>query len=256
MTGLQTAAEQEIGWPPPPAGCRLDSLEAHVWACSLDVPEVEVARFQSLLAPEERERAARFRFDQHRNRFIAGRGLLRTILARYLEVEPGRIQLAYGPNGKPSLTKGQRGFQFNLAHSEDLALLAVTAGSEIGVDVERVRVLDDFDELVLRFFSRQETEAFRRLAREERPAAFFNLWTRKEAWLKATGEGIVRSLRDVEVSFLPGDPARFLRLPAQAELSRWNLFDLSPAGGFAGALATSGVIARIECWRWPEGEGT
>jgi 4'-phosphopantetheinyl transferase len=132
-----------------------------------------------------------------------------------------------------------------------LALIAVTASGEIGVDVERVRVLEDFDELVARFFSKREMEEFRRLEPEEQPAAFFNLWTRKEAWLKATGEGILHSLKNVEVSFLPGEPPRFLNLPTETgHTSGWDLRELSPGPGFTGALATSGGITRVECRRW------
>jgi 4'-phosphopantetheinyl transferase len=119
--------------------------------------------------------------------------------------------------------------------------------------VERVRALDDADELVARFFSPRETAAYRELPSDQRPIAFFNLWTRKEAWLKATGEGIAHSLNQVEVSFLPGEPTRLLRLPRASDaLPNWNLHDLSPAPGFAAAVANTGTHTRLNCWRWSE----
>ena len=248
---LETMSQHEISWPRRSSNFGLKDGIGHVWAACLDACESELRNFASVLSPDERARAERFRFEIHRNRFIAGRGLLRTILGRYLEIQPNRIQFGYGKNGKPFLSERGNGLKFNLAHSEEMALVAVTASGEIGVDVERVRVLEDFEELVARFFSRRETEEFRRLQPDEQPAAFFNLWTRKEAWLKATGEGILHSLKNVEVSFLPGEPARFLSLPAEpGQTSVWELRELFPSPGWAGALATNGGITRVECWRW------
>ena len=250
---LQRMSEHEISWPSSSPGFALSDGVAHVWAACLDVPENELRSFADVLASEERMRACRFRYDIHRNRFIAGRGLLRTILGRYLDVLPSNIQFAYGKNGKPYLSSNGQSLEFNLAHSEHIALIAVATGGEIGVDVERVRFLNDFDELVARFFSQRETQEFRQLGNEEQPNAFFNLWTRKEAWLKATGEGIVHSLKHVEVSFLPGVRARFLSLPTESgEPSRWKLRELSPARDFVGALATSAGVSRVECWSWGE----
>ena len=195
------------------------------------------------LAPAERERAARFHFPRDRNRFIAGRGALRQILGRYLQTDPIKLQFTYGPHGKPALAQGaeESGLQFNLAHSGGLALLAVTRSGKIGVDLERVRALKDAEGLVTRFFCPREIAAFQGLPEDQKPAAFFNLWTRKEAWLKAIGEGIGHSLNRVEVSFLPGEPARLLTLPEGPHAAaRWNLRDLAPAPGFAAALAISG----------------
>ena len=231
----------------------LAEREVHVWAARLDAPAEVLENFRSLLCPAEIERAGRFRFECHRNRFIAGRGLLRALLASYLGVGPGSLVFAYGPNGKPALAHAQEGRRllFNMAHSEDLALFALTRLANVGVDVERVRVLDDADELVNRFFSPAEAQTFRDLPAAAKPAAFFNLWTRKEAWLKATGEGIAHSLHRVEVSFLSGDPARLIRLPADlGNQGDWFLQELAPATGFTGALAVSSREIRVSCRRW------
>ena len=227
--------------------------EIHVWAISLDVTPGALATLETALCPAERERAARFRFEQHRNRFIAGRGLLRNILSSYLNARPQTLEFCSGPNGKPALANLStvNDLQFNLAHSEGLALAAVTTAGEVGVDVERVRVLDDAEELVRRFFSRSEAEIFRELPPALKPAAFFNLWTRKEAFLKATGEGIAHSMHRVEVSFLPGESARFAGLPADlGDPNAWVLRDLAPAPGFAAALAVRRTELKLRCWCW------
>jgi 4'-phosphopantetheinyl transferase len=213
----------------------------------------DLATYSATLSPPELERGARFHFQLHRDRFIAGRGLLRTILSGYLGIDPRAVGFSYGPNGKPALAgrADATALHFNLAHSEDLALLAVTRAGNVGIDVERIRPLENVEELVARFFSPCESGAFQNLPASEKPVAFFNLWTRKEAWLKATGEGIGHSLNLVEVSFLPGAPARLVRLPANlAQPPCWSLHDLAPAPDFAAAVALAVTNARLHCWRW------
>jgi len=205
----------DIHWPLPPPDWAPAATETHVWAVPLDVAPAALAEFHDTLAPVERERAASFHFPLDRNRFVVGRGTLRQVLAHYLQIDPSQVEFSYGPYGKPLLMDNGResDLHFNLAHSGGLALLAVTRAGKIGVDLERVRPLDDAQELVTRFFCPREIAAFQTLPEDQKPAAFFNLWTRKEAWLKATGEGIAHSLNRVEVSFLPGEPARLLHLP-------------------------------------------
>jgi 4'-phosphopantetheinyl transferase len=157
-----------------------------------------------------------------------------------LHSRPDELRFEYGPNGKPKLAAPlveSRVF-FNLAHSEDLGLIALTRLGPIGIDVEQIRPVTDADELVTRFFSSRETALFQTLPTSQKNTAFFNLWTRKEAWLKATGEGIAHSLNRVEVTFLPGEPAQLLGLPETPGLkSDWALRELTPATGFVGAVA-------------------
>jgi 4'-phosphopantetheinyl transferase len=221
-------------WPQPPPSWRFEADSPHVWALTLRISLEALRRLAYTLSPDEVERAERFRFDLDRQRFIAGRGLLRRILGRYLSAEPSDIEFDYGPNGKPSLAGdfARSGLIFNLAHCEDLALVAVIRRGMIGVDVERVRSLPDADDLASRFFSPRERSRYRDCQFGKRPAAFFNIWTRKEAWLKATGEGIGCELDKVE----PADLCR--------------LHDLAPAAGFAGALALAPDGCRPNCWRW------
>lgn len=242
-----------IAWPAGPADVSLTPGEVHVWAVSLDSPDSERQLCFANLSGDERQRASRFLHEVHRHRFIAAHGALRAILARYLDRPACSLKFRFGPNGKPELAADfDHTLYFNLAHSENLALIAVGTNSSIGVDVERVRWLNDFDELVARFFSPRETDAFRRLDAASKPQAFFNLWTRKEAWLKATGEGIGYSLNRVEVSFLHGEPAKLLALPPglNGQPAQWSLIELAPATDFTGSLAINATDVELKCWAW------
>jgi 4'-phosphopantetheinyl transferase len=238
---IQWASRSDI---PPLAG-----NEIHVWAITLAVTTDILKNFAAILSPAESERAKKFKFDKHRNRFIAGRGAMRVILGKYLDATPADIRFVCLANGKPDLVEGFEGagLHFNLSHTEDLALLAVTRVGRIGVDVECVRPIKNVDELVARFFSPRENEIFQKVPDKDKPAAFFNLWTRKEALLKATGEGITKSLSLVEVSFLPGEAARLLSISGNAESAgRWWMRELSPAEGFTGAIALDIGTSNIE----------
>jgi 4'-phosphopantetheinyl transferase len=237
-------APNDILWPIPPSQHALAARDVHVWAAHLDIRLEALAHFAAFLCDEEQERAARFRFEKHHNRFIAARGILRSLLATYLDCAPDELQFEYGPNGKPALSGqfARSGLSFNLAHSEDLALIAMSHLGPLGVDLEHIRPISDTDKLVERFFSSRENALFGALPDEQKNTAFFNLWTRKEAWLKATGEGIAHSLNRVEVTFLPDEPAQFLALPEKPGLkSDWVLQELTPATGFVGAVALPNV---------------
>jgi 4'-phosphopantetheinyl transferase len=244
-----------IRWPVGSKPASLGPANVHVLTAPLDLAGGRLDEFAGTLSADELERAHRFRFARHRNRFIAGRGLLRAVLAEYLGCAPEGLRFSYSPFGKPCLSGpfASSGLEFNLAHSQDLALLAVTRAGAIGVDLERVRVLEDAAELVNRFFSPNESALFRRLPDDQKPAAFFNLWTRKEAWLKATGEGIGQYLNGVEVSFLPEEPARLLKIPAHLDHGiSWRLHTLTPADGFAAALAIAAETFTVGQWAWME----
>ena len=185
---------------------------------------------------------------------MIGRATLRVLLARYLDCAPGKIAFQYQAAGKPILDPSftRSNLQFNLAHSDDLALIAVTGAGDIGIDVERIRDIPEAPELVERFFSAREADLFATLPPGTRAESFFNLWTRKEAWLKATGEGIAQLLPQVEVSFLPQEPARLLGLPGVGlPLTRWTLKQLHPSPGFAAALAVAFFPIQIRAFAWP-----
>jgi 4'-phosphopantetheinyl transferase len=249
---LPAQTAEKILWGAPPRERVLGDTDVHSWAFQLDRDSAQMADLACFLAPDETERARRFHFESHRNRYIAGRGLLRVILADYLGLKPSALNFHYGSHGKPSLARdGQPPLVFNLAHCDGLALLAVSRLPSVGIDVERVRLLPDAGELVERFFSAAETQAFRQAPSHTQAECFFRLWTRKEAWLKATGEGIGEALPLVEV--LPLDPNRPSRVVFPSRLSpfsSWSVQDLHPAPGFAGALAVPSTAATFSFWSW------
>ncbi len=233
----------EASWDLPPDELRISADEVHVWRIPLDRPAEVVARLGRTLDPEERRRADRFHSATHRAHFVVGRGSLRAILGRYLAADPAGLAFRYGPKGKPELAGSDPGFplRFNLAHSHGLALLAVALGRPVGIDLERVRPMDDLGRIVARFFSAAERSAFFALPEDQRAEAFFRGWTRKEAYMKATGEGFAMPLDRFDVALAPGEPPGLLRVDGRPhESARWTFRDLVPGPEYRAALAVEG----------------
>jgi len=225
--------------------------EVHVWRAGLDLGETRRDVLASALSAEERERAVRFHFEHDRQRFQVARGVLRELLGRYLGLAPVGIELGRLPGGKPILQDRRTRLRFNVSHSGGLALLAFTQGRELGVDLEAERPLPEMASLAESCFSSAEIEAWRALPAGERPSAFFRAWTRKEAFLKATGEGLFRPLDSFDVALGPYEPARLLRVSdAPGEAERWHLVDIDAAEGFQAALAVEGRPDRVCCRDW------
>ena len=194
-----------------------------------------LALFKSL-SQDETERAARLHFDKDRRSFIICRGLLRSILAGYLGLKPAEIRFEYGPQGKPSLQN--RAMCFSVSHSEDRVLYAFCKNCELGVDLEYVRDLPDAEILAQRFFAPSEYIEFRGTTPAVRTRAFFCCWTRKEAYIKATGRGLSLPLDSFQVPILPEQPAQLRITTRPSEhLSGWSLRHLDPSPGYVGALA-------------------
>jgi 4'-phosphopantetheinyl transferase len=230
-------------WAPPPPDPALAADEIHVWRLALDLPAEWLSRLRESLAPDERARAARFLFEVHRGRFLAARAFLRAVLARYLGCESVAVDFAYGPHGKPSLAgaAGALGLRFNLSHSADRALLAITRGPDLGIDLEQVRALTDFEQLARRFFAPREVAALAEVPLSERERAFFTCWTRKEAYLKACGDGLARPLEGFAVALRPGEAARILDVAGDPdEAARWSLRAFDPWPGFVACVAVRG----------------
>ena len=221
----------------------IETGQVHVWTVPLDLTPT---RFLNLsLSSDERDRAERFVFENDRRRFVTCRGLLRDLLARYLGADPAGLTFYYGPKGKPFLAApfDRIDLRFNLAHSEDLAIFAFTRGAAVGVDVERVRDIPDMADLAERVFSAREKAAYGALPDNEKRTAFFRGWTRKEAFIKALGDGLSFPLDGFEVSPGPGSPARSISIDGdETEARRWSVRDLSPAPGFVGAIAVKNRI--------------
>ncbi len=221
----------------------------HVWLVELDQPEPEVQRLRRLLSADERARADRFHFERDRRRFTVTRGALRTVLAEYLEVNTADVRFAYQTFGKPVLAD-RRGPCFNVSHSGALALIGVTGAREIGVDLEEKRPLDDLLQIARHYFSEAERRALEALPVGLRQDGFFNCWTRKEAFIKASGEGLSVPLHAFDVSLAPGEPARLLATRTGRPLGGWRLYGLEPGPGYVGAIAVEGEASPLERWRW------
>jgi len=218
----------------------LSSAEVHVWCASLERPPDGLAGLFSLLSPDERARAQRFYFERDRNRYVVGRGILRTLLGSYLAERPARIEFSYGPHGKPALALAGREklLEFNLSHSGNLAVYAFSWGRRLGIDLEFVRPMPDEDSFADRFFSMDECALVRSLSGERKLSAFFTIWTCKEAILKADGDGLTKPLNQTEVRLSDGGEVRLMAVdgdPNQAAL--WRLQTFIPVPGFKAALA-------------------
>jgi len=240
-------------WSPGPAAPRLAPGEVHVWRASLAAGAGELARLHELLSDEERARAARFRYDVHRERFIAGRGTQRLLLARYLGVHPAAIRYRHAAHGKPALDGpgAESGVRFNVSNAEDGLLVALVLEREVGVDLEPVHRVVDRDAVARRFFSVPENQVYDTIAEEQRDVAFFTCWTRKEAYIKAVGDGLSMPLDCFDVTLRPGEPARLLATrgdPSQAE--RWTLREIDPGPGWLGALVVEGPPPELRLYDW------
>jgi 4'-phosphopantetheinyl transferase len=218
-----------IQWKPAPENPGLRPGEVHVWRVSLQDANPE--ELGPLLSPAEWMRARRFHFERDQQRFICGRGLLRRILAQYLETDPHELRFTEGPHGKPELTGTCSALRFNLSHSDDLMLLAVTHTRAIGIDLELMRDNVPVETLADYYFEPEDAWRLRLLPPAQRVWKFYEIWTSAEARLKADGAGISRGLKVIEPD-------------------RWSLLKLTPAEGYAAALAVEGEGFQVECWSW------
>jgi len=230
-------------WSLPEPTLILASHDVHIWLAKLNSLTVHVQHMAEHLDEDERTRAERFHFTRDRERYIVGRGVLRSILGRYLNLKPDSVRFSYGPHGKPRLAERPSDctLRFNLAHSNELALYAFTRGREIGVDVEYLRILPDQGQIADSFFSPRENAILQALPASQRQTAFFNCWTRKEAYIKATGDGLSTALDEFDVSLNPGEPTHLVNVEIDCdESSRWTMKAFTPALDYVAALAVEG----------------
>ena len=246
-TGLDRSSPVRITPPGPD--------EVRVWLAGLDPGAAIVDGLVAVLSTDERERAARFHLRRDAMRWIVTRATLREILGACLRMEAAAVAFTYGQKGKPALAglPGPVDLQFSVSHSSDLAAYALTAGAPVGVDVERLRAIDQLERIAERTFSHRECTALLGLPGELRPMGFFNCWTRKEAYIKALGEGLSYPLDRFSVSLAPGVPARLESVDdAPAHVESWTLEALPVPSGFAGAVVIGARPARVVCERWGE----
>lgn len=215
--------------------------EVHIWSILLD-QDPSLSTSTMLLDDEERRRADRFYFERDTRRYIVGRAMLRRILSHHTGLPASELCFTYNPYGKPALVAAQNpnSVEFNLSHSGEYALCAVTFGHAVGVDVEEIKTLD-YLQLAGTVFSPREQATLQRLPVERQQLAFFNGWTRKEAYIKAHGKGLSMPLADFDVTLAPNDPVQLQATrPDATEADRWSLFGWTIRGQYVAALAIAG----------------
>src|SRR5258706_4264583 len=227
--------------------------QIHVRRVPLNQNPELLSELNEVLSPDERARAERFRFDKDRNQFIESRAVLRPLLGRYLNVSPNELAFAFSAHGKPALANGlsDSGLRFNLSRRDGLALIAVTRNRGIGIDVELVRADLPVVEIAEVRFSENELAILRSLPESQQDAGFYNCWTRKEAYVKARGEGFSFPLKQFDVSLTPGATASLLEVRgSDTEVDRWTMQELSVGDGYVAALMFEGRDATVICKDW------
>jgi len=230
----------ETAWRVPASHPALNSREVHVWRASLLATSEQFETLRDTLSDDEIARADRLRLENKRNEFIVARGVLRTILGRYLDVQPASLAFSYSGRGKPELaaTVGRELLCFNLSHSGDWLLCAFAAGRQVGVDIERHHPVGGLDAIVRRFFSAGERAAIHSLPEEQKLASFFRFWTLKEAYVKAQGIGLSYPLDQFDVTLTPSGPPTLCN--AQGDAAQWSCVELPVDPGYSAALVAAG----------------
>jgi len=240
----------------PSSDLQLSSGEIHIWMSDLDQPESEYGRLMQVLSTDERMRAGRFRFPKDQKRFIARHGMLRMLLGCYLGVKASEIRFTEGKNGKPEIveTFGKKMIHFNITHAEGVALFAFDRNNEIGTDLERIRDFPEMDHIADRFFSAGEKSFFRASPQSIRKEAFFTCWTRKEAFVKATGDGLSMSLEKLDIAPVLAEGGVPLisegTLGEEGEEAGWSIHTFQPVRDYVGALAMKGSDVTPRCFKW------
>jgi 4'-phosphopantetheinyl transferase len=237
----------KASWVIPPRDLTLANSAVDVWLISLTQPHAAGGSFADFLSLDERDRAARFIFDKDRRPYVIAHAGLRSILSQYLKTAPGALRFVTGVNGKPSLAPefAGSGLRFNLSHSHEMALLGVTQGHEIGIDIEWIKENYGFHEVAEHFFTAKEVAQLRALPVERQRQAFFKCWTSKEAFLKAKGTGLSGELDEVEIILADDQQVRIA-----ARVPGWVLAELTPGNGYEAAVVIEGALLPVNFYRW------
>jgi 4'-phosphopantetheinyl transferase len=228
----------------------ISNKNVHVWRIALSSFASQELTFFEILSKDEIQRAERFHFPQHRLRFIIARGMLRNILALYTGFKAKDINFIYGPRGKPYLSSPNVNIQFNVSHSEDVAVIAL-AQYEVGIDIEKIKT-NYHEGIAERFFSDAEQADLALLSKQLQPEAFYQLWAYKEALIKVTGAGLYVPLGDFTVSWKA--PSQAVELNYQGVTQTYYLQNIKAFIGYCSALAMVQKIEGIQCWEWVNGE--
>ncbi|MDZ7341138.1 MAG: 4'-phosphopantetheinyl transferase superfamily protein [candidate division KSB1 bacterium] len=247
MNGIKKGAN------PTPPEMTVATDEVHIWSIPLALTDSQIRKLALYLATDEVERWQRFYFERDRNRFVIARGSLRLILSAYIGRQPYEIQFDYNKYGKPFLNYNSGGdkIRFNLSHSHELALVGVTGLHDIGIDVEYMQTRVADLSIAERFFSPKEVAILRKLPVALQRQAFFNCWTRKEAYIKAQGQGLSLALDSFDVAFVPDQPAALLHTrPDAREAAQWSIYNLPQSADYAAAVAVKGKNHRLKFFTW------
>jgi 4'-phosphopantetheinyl transferase len=241
--------DQNDRWESPPALLELDAGAVHVWRVDLDAPAHDRDALRSTLTPDELARAARFVFVRDRERFVVGRGLLRAILVRYMGDSPSALRFGYNMHGKPFLSAPDSdALQFNVSHTKQLALIAVRRRGQVGIDIERIREPIDYAPIAAEMFSAAERAALYATPEPLRLSAFFGFWTRKEAYIKARGEGLGSALNQFDTTLRSDELVGVVRVEDSAGDELWALRALHPAQGYIAAVVVEGALAQLRLY--------
>jgi 4'-phosphopantetheinyl transferase len=234
---------RDNNWKEPATSYHLSHDDVHIWFAPLEQSEEYREMLFLLLSFDERIRTERFYFEKDRNRYIIGRGHLRILLGRYLGVEPSRLEFTYGIHGKPSMTSLFNGklLEFNLSHSNNMAVYIFTWGQPAGIDIEYIHPMKDMDDFALQFFTPNECNLVHSLVGYKKQETFFRIWTCKEAFLKANGSGLTVPINQVEISLTSDGPLKLLSIgDDQEQVARWRLKTFMPVPGYQTSIAVEG----------------
>ncbi|MHA4844102.1 4'-phosphopantetheinyl transferase family protein [Flavitalea antarctica] len=237
-------------WLDTPHNLILSEDEVHVWRADLEIDERTKTSLLTLLSPDEKNRAQKFRFAKDSRNFIAARGILRLLIGKYLAINPAEFSFQYSKFGKPGIANNNT-LHFNISHSQNIALFAFSKRFNIGVDVEFVNPDIEVRDIARNFFSTNEIRKLLALPGNQQALGFFNCWTRKEAFIKAVGEGLSFPLDKFEVSLEPDKPAALLATDWDPEeVSKWSVYSLFPGANFVGCLVIEGFVEHVKLWNW------
>ena len=243
-------------WSVPPKALDLQEGEVQVWRGIVDIPSAHLQVYWETLSGDEQQRARRFRFRQHQNRFIGARGMLRSLLSRYLDLSPHEIKFGLSPKGKPFVQNSPaRKIYFNVSHSQKVALFAFSHHFEVGIDVEGTRFRLDYQGVAKRVLSPQEQQWLHSVPVSKQKSAFLACWTRKEAFAKAHGTGLAFPFRKITVTFLPHQPACLVHSEDPSLNGRtWTIHPVYPRARYTGALVVTGQPRAIRYWDYQQQE--
>jgi len=218
----------------------LESKNVDIWLIDKNKYNSDVKYFWEILSFKEREKALRFRFEKDKNCFVIARGILRVLLGKYILKDPKKIEFQYSENGKPSIESNEK-VKFNLSHSKDAIVIGFVKDYEIGVDVEFIKKDMEFEDIANSFFSEEEIHELMCFNKKEKSQAFFNCWTRKEAFIKAEGSGLSFPLNEFVVSLKNKNSAKLLSTKwDETEKEKWSLEAFTPFENYIGAIAVRG----------------